>query len=585
MGIGEIDGTVVELYDAALESTLTHEVGHAIRVDSPKLYAELRNFVRTRLYREGGFENLVDMRRKQYADTLGREISYEYAEEEVICNSLGDIITSERVMNEIAGKHRNLFGKIWHAIKEFFAKILRKMRGMDGDFAAKTPEQRIVERALLTKRRRLEDLFVKALKDASATSRASLALTDSEKFKNVTNPIEKAEKKTLTDTNGENMHDTGDNDEEAPATTNTDERYALPEALKSLGEYDATRIRHIESSRKDRVVRDYNEIKDFIKRSKSNPPFERLHIGIISDKTAALVKARTGEDITGYDFVLASNFVFHIYDSHGNEATEAPRGQKAVDDANIENIIEAVIAPDDVSLVSDSTGTALRFEKFLEGRNVAITITSTKKSTLTLKSAWIINEKSGGRTPSANANALAGTPEANSRSSTDNSITENAKKSNPSDEKSLSEVLKGKFSLRDKLEREALSEAFYGMAESEAEREIVSKYRAEIDDIDDKIDERRRVIQRLEEIEGKSGFGGERARLEGKLKGLNAYITGRDTRLFELESAKPFRDMVERYETELGKKRQSRAKAMGDGQYMYVSRGRYNELMARDPAS
>ena len=98
--------------------------------------------------------------------------------------------------------------------------------------------------------------------------------------------------------------------------------------------------------------------------------------------SAALVKARTGEDITGYDFVLASNFVFHIYDSHGNEATEAPKGHKAVYDINIENIIEAIIVPDDVSLVSDSTGTALRFEKVLEGRNIAITIASTKKAPL-----------------------------------------------------------------------------------------------------------------------------------------------------------------------------------------------------------
>ena len=189
----------------------------------------------------------------------------------------------------------------------------------------------------------------------------------------------------VTNTETDSMHVTGDNDEEAPSTTNTDARYALPEALKKLGEYDATRVRHIESSGKDRVVRDYDEIIEFIKRSKTNPPFERLHIGIISDKTAALVKASTGEDIKGYDFVLASNFVFHIYDSHGNEATEAPRGQKAVDDANIENIIEAVIDPDDISLVSDSTGTALRFEKVLEGRNVAITITSTKKALLRLR--------------------------------------------------------------------------------------------------------------------------------------------------------------------------------------------------------
>ena len=69
-------------------------------------------------------------------------------------------------------------------------------------------------------------------------------------------------------------------------------------------------------------------------------------------------------------------------DSNGNETKEAKRGQKAVDDTNIENIIEAVIDPDDVSLVSNSSGTALCFEKFLDGRNVAITITSTKKALL-----------------------------------------------------------------------------------------------------------------------------------------------------------------------------------------------------------
>ncbi len=166
----------VELYDVALESALTHEIGHAIRVDSPKLYAELRDFIRTRLYREGGFQNLVKQRQKQYADVLGREISYEYAEEEVICNSLGDILTSERVMDELAGTHRNLFARIWRLVKDFFSKILKRMRSMDGDFAYKTTEQRVVEKALLTERRRLEDLFVKALRDASATSRATLAI-------------------------------------------------------------------------------------------------------------------------------------------------------------------------------------------------------------------------------------------------------------------------------------------------------------------------------------------------------------------------------------------------------------------------
>ncbi len=48
----------------------------------------------------------------------------------------------------------------------------------------------------------------------------------------------------------------------------------------------------------------------------------------------------------------------------------------------------------------------------------AETVANHEKSTLALKSAWIINQKSGGRTPSASADTLAGTSETNGRSST-----------------------------------------------------------------------------------------------------------------------------------------------------------------------
>lgn len=211
--------------------------------------------------------------------------------------------------------------------------------------------------------------------------------------------------------------------------------YALQDALQTLGDYDTTRRRHIESNENDRVSRNYDEIVDFIKSATKEMPVRRLHIGTISDSTAALVQEKTGVNIKGYDFVLASNFISHIFDSHGRVATEAPRGQTAVNYSNIENILETVIAPDDVSIVSDNTGTTLRFEKMLDGRNVAITITSTKKSTLALKTAWIINQKSGGRTPSASADTLAGTSETNGRSSTTNSISQNRKNVNSESQK------------------------------------------------------------------------------------------------------------------------------------------------------
>ena len=204
-------------------------------------------------------------------------------------------------------------------------------------------------------------------------------------------------------------------------------KYDLQSALDTLGEYDTVRSRHIESSENDKISRNYQEIKEFIKNSTKHNPVKRLHIGRVNDTVAAMVKAKTGKNIKDYDLVIASNFIAHIFDQHGNPKKETPRGQIAVDFQNIENIIETVISPDDVKITKDNNGAeALQFEKDIEGHNIAITITSTKKSTLTLKSAWIINKNSGGRTPSANANTFAGTSKTNGRSSTNNSIHQNA---------------------------------------------------------------------------------------------------------------------------------------------------------------
>ena len=84
-------------------------------------------------------------------------------------------------------------------------------------------------------------------------------------------------------------------------------------------------------------------------------------------------------------------------------------------------------------MTHDKNGDALNFEKVLNGRNVAITIASTKKNTLSLKSARIF-KNSGAHSPSANANALASTPKANSRNSTTNSILDSGEKINPKEE-------------------------------------------------------------------------------------------------------------------------------------------------------
>ena len=68
------------------------------------------------------------------------------------------------------------------------------------------------------------------------------------------------------------------------------------------------------------------------------------------------------------------------------------------------------------------------------------------------------------------------------RSPLTNSIPDSAEKSNSFSEKSLEKSSDGgKSSLADCADREALTSAFYELAETDAELQIVEKYRSEID--------------------------------------------------------------------------------------------------------
>ncbi len=199
-----------------------------------------------------------------------------------------------------------------------------------------------------------------------------------------------------------------------------------------LDNYDYLRKKRIESREYDAVVRDYASVMNFIKDSITSPhPSRRIHIGIISNKTADLVLHNTEVDIHNYDVVLSSDNIAHMFSSHGNTELELTRNQAPLNLSNIEDVLEAIIEPDNVVDVSQGQEKTLRFEKTNGDQNIAITVVSTKRGTLTLKTGWIINKKSGVHTPLSNANnALDTTLEAGSRNSTTSSIPETSENVN-----------------------------------------------------------------------------------------------------------------------------------------------------------
>lgn len=81
---------------------------------------------------------------------------------------------------------------------------------------------------------------------------------------------------------------------------------------------------------------------------------ERLYMGTVPDATAQFIRNKTGMDVTGYTAVLPGSSVQHIFKNHGNDATEAPRGQRAVTENDIVLIPRVLADPDSVTLSTDT---------------------------------------------------------------------------------------------------------------------------------------------------------------------------------------------------------------------------------------
>ena len=69
---------------------------------------------------------------------------------------------------------------------------------------------------------------------------------------------------------------------------------------------------------------------------------------------------------------------------------------------------------------------------------------------------------------------------------------------------------KGRFSLTDRELRKKLAELFYGMAESDEEREAAEKYRSELNKVDGRTGERQQLVAEFEEPRGVKGRSNER---------------------------------------------------------------------------
>lgn len=109
-------------------------------------------------------------------------------------------------------------------------------------------------------------------------------------------------------------------------------------------------------------------------------------LGLVTNQQAALVRAGLGVDVRGFDFAIDPFAPKHIAKEHGDERTEALRGQRAITPADYMRLLPLLNAADRVWV----EGGEVLFEKvFGDERQVAVFAPLAKRMMLALKSMRI----------------------------------------------------------------------------------------------------------------------------------------------------------------------------------------------------
>jgi len=211
------------------------------------------------------------------------------------------------------------------------------------------------------------------------------------------------------------------------------QQYDLKDSIKTLERYSELERSRILANKANLIAERHEDIVEFIKEAQSSNTNKFLYVGKIGEILSQDVNKSTGIKIKGYNIVLNSHYIKHIFKSHGNVNVETSRGQVAVTNDNILNILDTILTPQNVKLDSDKSVVAIIFEKTIGSKHTAVTLLSTGKTRLTLKTAWI-NKRGGALSPTANdadKSAVSQTPDdGRSTHSTNISISNPTEKSN-----------------------------------------------------------------------------------------------------------------------------------------------------------
>lgn len=197
-------------------------------------------------------------------------------------------------------------------------------------------------------------------------------------------------------------------------------------AKYALKEYSEHQIENWKNSKRIVVYESQNQLQQFIDDARAHKNLnKKMYFGIISDEIANFIKQKTGVDVSNCNVSLRADSIIKIFNDHGTEVTELPRGQRPVIDQDILKLPQllgsidyAVNAGVYTGMSKDSNSTFLNLRSNLDD---SITIGAFKQGKHLDLRIHTMYAKRGNYATTADANAPASTSKTRSGKVSSNS--------------------------------------------------------------------------------------------------------------------------------------------------------------------
>lgn len=166
-----------------------------------------------------------------------------------------------------------------------------------------------------------------------------------------------------------------------------------------LRSYSQKQIEDWKSSKRIVLCDSIDQFKQFVKNALSGEEKtnKKMYFGAIGDELASDISKSTGLDVDGYNLTLGEDEIRKIKKSHGDESKEAPRGQRAVTEADYIAIPDIVQNADSIKRSdSDYNGKpAIEFRKANGNETTTVVAVVSDKRLDVFVQTEYVNKKAG----------------------------------------------------------------------------------------------------------------------------------------------------------------------------------------------